>query len=687
MGTSAPSRARGNLPAELTSFIGRREELSSLKRRLGTTRLLTLTGPGGVGKTRLALRVAQDSARRFEDGVGFVALSDVRDPMMVTQSVVAALGLQDRSIAWSVPMLTEYLGDKRLLLVLDNCEHVLDATAVLAGTLLRACPELRIIATSRQVLGVAGEVAEQVPPLSLPDPHDAAPSDALRADAVSLFVERAAANRPGFSIDAGNTAAVLELCRRLEGMPLALELAAVRLNALGLEALVKGLRDRLDLLGTGDRSQPRQQTLDATIDWSYQLLTRPEQLLWSRLSVFSGGFELDAAQQVCADDELPASSIARLLGDLVEKSLVKFGQQAGRDRYRVLELLRQFGQERLRELGSELPVRVNHAGWVADLAARVAAQDDQLVEALARVRTEHANVWAALDFCLGDESQINRGIGICRDLYVFWLADGHFSQVIGVLDAFLDRVAGPTRPRAEALWVAALIHTTMADAAAGRRLAEEAVMIGRSLDDADIVAWGQLGLASSLWVEGRWDETIAGATETMTVARANSLHHQELTAMNVLALAQRFRGDVDGAVATGQQALALSEQLGELWLRGYILHFLAAAMLRAGHVDEAERLARQGLEIRRDLDHVHGLGSLAEVLANVEFVRGEDERSACLLGGADAIWRSISWRHTVPNQRDHDQTRADVRARPPAPATLTPSSGRTWSPAPTSSAG
>ena len=235
--------------------------------------------------------------------------------------------------------------------------------------------------------------------------------------------------------------------------------------------------------------------------------------------------------------------------------------------------------------------------------------------------------------------------------------------MIGVLDAFLDRVAGPTRPRAEALWVAALIHTTMADAAAGRRLAEEAVTIGRSLDDVDIVAWGQLGLASSLWVEGRWDETIAGATETMTVARANSLHHQELTAMNVLALAQRFRGDVDGAVATGQQALALSEQLGELWLRGYILHFLAAAMLRAGHADEAERLARQGLEIRRDLDHVHGLGSLAEVLANVEFVRGEDERSACLLGGADAIWRSISWRHTVPNQRDHDQTRADVRAR------------------------
>ena len=175
----------------------------------------------------------------------------------------------------------------------------------------------------------------------------------MRSDAVSLFVERAAASRPGFTVDAGNIAAVLELCRRLEGMPLALELAAVRLNALGLDALVNGLRDRLDLLGTGDRSQPRQQTLDATIDWSYQLLTEPERLLWSRLSVFAGGFELDAAEQVCADDGVPAASIARLLGDLVEKSFVKFGRAGGRDRYRVLELLRQFGQERLRELGSE----------------------------------------------------------------------------------------------------------------------------------------------------------------------------------------------------------------------------------------------------------------------------------------------------------------------------------------------
>lgn len=658
-----PSRARSTLPAELTSFIGRRDELALIKRHLGSTRLVTLLGPGGVGKTRLALRTARDVARHYPGGVYFVALSEVRDQMLVTQTVVGALGLQDRSVAWSVPMLTEYLADKRLLLVLDNCEHVMEPAAVLGGTLLRACPGLRIVATSRQALGVAGEVVVEVPPLSLPDPDETTEADVLRSDAVSLFAERATASWPTFRVDAGNRADVVELCRRVEGVPLALELAAVRLKALGLVTLVKGLRDRLEILGTGDRSEPRHQTLDATIDWSYQLLTEQERLLWSRLSVFAGGFEFDAAEEVCTDDAVPAASVAILLAGLVEKSLVKYGEQGGRERFRVLEILRTFGQERLRESGSERMFGLRHAEWIAGLSARVAADDDRLVESLARIRAERANVWAALDFCLQDAVDVNLGVEICRDLYTFWLSDGHFSRVLGVLGEFLDRVSTADRPRAEALWVSALIHTTMADAAEGRRLAAEALAIGRSIGAADIVASAQLGLTAAFWVEGRWDEAIAGATETMGLSRAMGLHPQELTAMNVLALAQRFRGDVDAAVATGHQALALSQQLGEMWLRGYILHFLAAATLRAGHVDVAEDLARQGVEIRRDLDHVHGLGSLAEVLANVEIARGHNERAATLLGGADGIWQSISWQHTVPNQRDHDQLREDTRVR------------------------
>jgi DNA-binding CsgD family transcriptional regulator/tetratricopeptide (TPR) repeat protein len=517
--------------------------------------------------------------------------------------------------------------------------------------------------SGHQALGVAGEIVEDVPPLSLPGPDHASTADALRSDAVALFAERATSARPGFSVDPRNLSAVLELCRRLEGVPLALELAAVRLSSLGLDTLVEGLRDRLDLLGTGDRSQERQRTLDTTIDWSYKLLSEPEQVLWSRLSVFTGGFELDAARHVCTDDSLPVESIPLVLSGLVEKSLVKRGEHSGRERFRVLEILRQFGRARLRESGTERMFRLRHVEWIAQLASGIAANDGRLVDLFARMRAERSNLWTALESCLEEDAEGNPGIGVCRDLYVFWLSEGYFSQVLGILSSFLERVPTADRPRAEVLWVSAIIHDTMADHAEGRRLATEALTIGRSIGAPDIVAWAQLGLTSALWVEGRWDEAIASATELSSFARMMGLPFQELTAMNVLALAQRFRGDVAEAIETGQRALALSQELGEIWLRGYILHFLAASMLRNGQLDEAERLAREGVEIRRDLGHVYGLGSLAEVLAYLEVARANDERAATLLGGADAIWQTISWRHTVSNQQQHDQVRADLRAR------------------------
>ena len=253
----APTRATlhaGNLPVELTSFVGRRQGLAELKRALASTRLLTLTGAGGVGKTKLALRAGRESARQYPDGVWFVELAPIQDPELVPQAVFTALGLQDHSSSWAVSTLSDYLADKRPLLILDNCEHVHDAAAVLAGTLLRACPDLRILATSRQALGVTGEVVIDVPTLSLPDDGDASPEALLRSDAVALFVERAGAVQQGFAVDAANAAAILSICTHLDGIPLALELAAVRLNALGLDALDRGLAARLGALGTGDRS-------------------------------------------------------------------------------------------------------------------------------------------------------------------------------------------------------------------------------------------------------------------------------------------------------------------------------------------------------------------------------------------------------------------------------------------------
>src|SRR5215469_6750316 len=339
----ARRRRPSGLPAELTSFVGRRAELREVKRLLVTTRLLTLTGSGGAGKTRLALRAAADMARGFPDGAWLVLLAPVRDPLLVTQAVFGALGVHDLSAGVSLSSLADYLDGRRLLLVLDNCEHLLDGCAVLTSTLITSCPELHVLATSRQALGMAGEVRMVVPPMSLPEAgEDISMQQVLDSDAVWLLNERAAAVVPGFTIGPENAAGVAELCNRLDGIPLALELAAVRLGSLSLDQLNQRLADELSILGPGNRgAEARQQTLEATIDWSYGLLTEPERLLWARASVFAGGFEENAAIEVCTGPRLPADRIVDLLGSLTEKSVLKRQLRDGDPpRYRLLETLR-----------------------------------------------------------------------------------------------------------------------------------------------------------------------------------------------------------------------------------------------------------------------------------------------------------------------------------------------------------
>src|SRR5499427_3734253 len=380
-GRAAASRA-GNLPAELTSFVGRRHELAEIKRLLTTTRMLTLTGSGGTGKTRLALRAAADMARGFSDGAWLVQLESIRDPLLVTQAVFSALGVHDLSGGLSLSSLTDYIAGKRMLLVLDNCEHLLDPCAILAGTLVRACPELRLLATSRQALGVIGEVRMVVPPMSLPASGAAASVQQLAgSDAVWLLSERATAADPGFTIDAANAPGFAELCRRLDGNPLALELAAVRLGSLSLDQLNQGLASELSILGHGNRAaESRQQTLEATISWSYGLLSEQERLLWARLSVFAAGFEQDAVIDVCAGPGVPAGQIADLLGALTEKSILQRQLAGSSARYWLLETLRQYGQRRLRELGEETITHKRHLGWICALAKSIGAWDDRQVD-------------------------------------------------------------------------------------------------------------------------------------------------------------------------------------------------------------------------------------------------------------------------------------------------------------------
>jgi non-specific serine/threonine protein kinase len=662
----APTRATrspGNVPVELTSFVGRRQGLADLKRALASTRLLTLTGVGGVGKTKLALRAGRESTRSYPDGVWFVELAPIQDPELVAQAVFTALGLQDHSSSWAMSTLSDYLADKRPLLILDNCEHVHDAAAVLAGSLLRACPKLRILATSRQALGVIGEVVIDVPTLSLPEEGDASPEALLRSDAVSLFVERATAVQRGFAVNAANAAAILRVCTNLDGIPLALELAAVRLNALGMDALDRGLSTRLGALGTGDRSvSPRQQTLEAAIDWSYQLLSERERLLWARLAVFAGGFELDAAQAVCADDKLATEEIAELVGSLVEKSVLKRRLSDPGDRFRLLEPLRQFGRERLREADGETRFQRRHRDWIRELASIAGANDARQVVAFERISIERANLWAALEFCLSEPGEAEAGAAICGDLWVYWAAQGPATDVRRMLAALLELIPAPDRSRGTLLWISALFFSQMGDQSTASRMATEGLAIGRATSDPELVGWSLQGLGVVAYLEGRWDDTVAYGTESINLARTMASRFLALSATVLLAVGRTFRGEHDEGIALATDGIRQSEALGETWQRATLLQFLAVATLHRGEPAEADRYARQCLELKRDLGDLTGMASAIEALASIAMALGSGERTATLLGAADATWRSIPIAILEPLRADHDHAGADARA-------------------------
>jgi predicted ATPase/DNA-binding CsgD family transcriptional regulator len=634
------ARHRSNLPAEVTSFVGRRQELRDVKRLLSTTRLLTLTGSGGVGKTKLALRAAAEMSRGFPDGAWLVRLDSVRDPLLVTQAVFGALGVHDLSAGLSLSSLSDYLAGQRLLLVLDNCEHLLDGCAVLASTLLAACPDLHVLATSRQSLGVAGEVRMVVPPMSLPaDADDSSVQRLLGCDAVWLLTERAAAASPGFTVDAANAGQVLTLCRKLDGIPLALELAAVRLGSLSLDQLNRGLASELSILGTANRgAEVRQQTLEATIGWSYSLLDEQERLLWARLSVFAGGFEEDAAVAVCADTGIPAEQIAGLLGALVDKSILKRQLAGGGPpRYWLLETMRQYGRERLREAGEQTLIQQRHLAWMCELARQVGAWDGRQPEVFRRMAGEQDNLWAALDFCSSDPASVPAAAEAAQDLQAYWASRGPFGDVRRVLTSLADLAPENSVSRGRLLWVAAIMAFNQNDADACRALSAESLRLGTELKDVEVTTWSLLVGAMPRWL----DEDLVSANEqialALSLARLMHLDHVELNALDALCALLVARGELARAVDVGEQGLALSQDRGELWLRGYLLTFLAQATWQQGDRLRAETLAREAATCKRMIDDRHGLTNVLETLAWMAAESGQPARAATLLGCAEQV--------------------------------------------------
>jgi len=640
MGDGARQHRPSSLPAELTSFVGRRQELREVKRLLATTRLLTLTGSSGAGKTRLALRAAADMSRGFPDGAWLVSLASIQDPLLVTQTVFNALGLQDRSAGWSLSALAEHLAGKRLLLVLDNCEHLLDGCAVLASTLATSCPRLHVLATSRQALGVAGEVRMLVPPMSLPPAgEDFSVEQVLNCDAVRLLRERAAVVVPGFAIGADNVAAALALCRRLDGIPLALELAAVRLGSLTLEQLNRGLANELSILGTAHRGgDARQQTLETAIGWSYGLLGKQERLLWARLSVFAGGFEQDAVTAVCSDPRLPAGQIVGLLGALVEKSILK-RQLRGNDppRYWLLETLRKYGLERLRELGEQTAMQKRHFDWIRALGKLAGAWDSRQAEIFHRMYLERDNLWAALEFCLRQPGEVAVGAELAQDLLIYWSARGPISDVRRVLASLIETAPEDSLPRARLLWVAAAMAASQNDYDTSPVLSLESLRIGTLLKDAEVVGWALTYVAVSRFFAGDLAEAARLSESALSLARLMQLSRIELAALDLLAYVFLASGDLDQALEFGGQGLDKSRTCAELWVRTLLLNVMSQASWRRGERQNAKLLAQEGASCSHALDDQLGLALVLETLASMAAEEAACERAATLLGAAQHI--------------------------------------------------
>ncbi|MGV9360070.1 ATP-binding protein [Amycolatopsis sp. NPDC003731] len=626
-------RSAGNLPAELTSFVGRRHELGDAKRLLAAARLVTLTGAGGVGKTRLALRVAADVRRAFPDGVWLAELADVGDPHLVPNTVATAFGL--RGTSDQAAGLAEYLEDKQLLLVLDNCEHVADECATLVAKLLAGSGGLRVLATSRHTLHVEGEHLLHVEPLPVADDTDGGP-----VEAVTLFADRAAAVSPGFELTPDTRATVSRICRRLEGIPLAIELAAVRVRVLSVDQVLERLDDRLGLLTSRPAAvQPRRRTLEAAIDWSFELCTPAEQRLWTQASVFPGGFDLDAAEQVCAPAAADGGSALDVVTGLVDKSVVSrqngtFGRHAW---YRMLETVREYGGARLAAEGDEAGVRARQAEYYAGLARRYRAEGfgPRQSEWLGRLRREHANLRAVLEHCLSGPGEPGRALDIAASLWNFWYGGGLVvPEGCGYLRRGLELCGERSLVRARGLYAMAFL--AIQTGAPHAELLAELAGLAEELDDDRLRA----GHAECAGMATFFTGDLTGGAELLERALAGYRTAGDallvFDTLILLAAARFFLGDPRGAAAA-EEALTLTDRHEARWSRGYALWAVAIHRWRAQEPRKAAELLHEAVALR--LPDRTLLAFLVEALAWCHSAEGEHERVARLLGGAGAVWR------------------------------------------------
>jgi predicted ATPase/DNA-binding NarL/FixJ family response regulator len=661
------SRRAGNLPAQLTSFVGRRREVAEIRRLLSESRLVTLTGVGGAGKTRLSLRVAADLRRAFPDGVWFVELAALDDDALLPQSIASTLGVRDRTARWPVSALVEYLSDKHMLLVLDNCEHLRTACAVLADTALRAAPALRVLATSRQALGLTGEHIFQVPTLSVPD-ADRRPLPAAlhQYEAVNLFLDRATAVKPSFVLTEANAETVARVCQRLDGLPLAIELTAVRLRALSVDEVLERLEDRYRLLTAGSPGVlPRHQTLRALIDWSYGLCSERERAAWAALSVFSGGFDLPAAEAVCATDDLTASTLLDTLAALVDKSILIADEHEGRIRYHMLETIREYGRDRLWESGAEPAVRKRHRDHFEQLVEQ--ARDEwcgpRQQRWMARILREHNNIRAVLDYSLTEPGQAEAGLKIAGALWFFWIATGLTAEGRRWLERLLELEAAPSRWRNRALWVCTYLCILQEDIAWAEPRIAECRRTAEQHGDAESVAWAVQLCGMAAMSVGELAKARAQLEDGLARHHACRDNIGTVDVCFYLVAVVALLGEPYRAATLCEETLARCDSQGERWLKSYMLWDLGLVAWQLGDCTRAAASGRDGLRLAREFNEQWAIAFCVELLAWAAHAELRHRRAAYLLGCADSIWHRIGaplfgMRHLL---RYHEQCTSGAR--------------------------
>ncbi|MFC4127947.1 ATP-binding protein [Nocardia rhizosphaerae] len=646
---------------EVTSFVGRDDDVATARKLLGGTRVLTLTGVGGVGKTRLSRQVGAVVRRAFPDGVWLVELAHVSDPDLVASTVARELGLRDDT---SEPLaaLTGFLATAELLLILDNCEHVIGACAALADRIVPATTGLRILATSREPLGVAGEQILPVAPLPVPDPERAE----LDSPATRLLVERAVAADPAFRSSSDNAATLAAICRRLDGIPLALELAALRLRMFTPEQVLARLDDAMGLLTTGLRAAPqRQQTLASAIRWSYDLCTPDEQRLWEQLSVFAGGVDLAAAEAVCRVGA-PHTLLDALTG-LVDKSVLAYRPaRDGTGRYTMLEPLRQFGRDRLRARGDEHTVRVAHRDYFSGLARRGRdeywnAEDTRWFGDVAR---EHANLRAALHFGLGDPAGAGRTLELATDLWPFWEHCHLLLEGYRWLTEALALNPEHTVDRARALAACSAIAAMRSETTTAAEFASAAAEIAAETGSVQVRAEAEMARAVSVFGSGEPRGALDIAVAVSEQARACAHPRVEMESLAFAAVCALALDD-PLAAALADQLMALTTAHGSHLLGGLAYWAVGTQRQRDGDPAGAVAALRRSIELLRRFDRCAWIATSVDGLAWVAAAEGDHVRAARLMGAASAVRRGSSQRlaHTMTQligQRVRDEVQAGL---------------------------